>query len=69
MHLDEVLHDREAEPEAAVMAGRGGIALAEALEDVRQDLGADALAGVAHLHVDVAVDLAQRHLHHAAARR
>ena len=39
-------HDREAEAQPAVVAGVGGIALAEALEDVGKDLRADALAGV-----------------------
>ena len=47
VHLDDVPHDRETEPEPAGLAGRAGVGLAEALEHVRQEVGADADAGVA----------------------
>ena len=43
MQLDELLDDREAEPEPAVPAS-SSVGLAEALEDVRQELRRDALA-------------------------
>ena len=38
VQLDEVLDDRQAEAQPAVQAGRRGVGLAEALEDVRQEL-------------------------------
>ena len=52
VQLDEVAHDGEAEAEAAVRARAGAVRLAEALEDVGQELGRDALAGVLHLRVE-----------------
>ncbi len=48
VRLDEVADDGEAEPEAAVAPRGGGVALAEALEDVGQERGRDALAVIAH---------------------
>ena len=39
VRLDQMADDREAEPEPAVDAGRRGVRLAEALEDVRGELG------------------------------
>ena len=39
VHLDEVLDDRQAEPEAAVRPREALVGLAEALEDVGQELG------------------------------
>ena len=46
VQLDQLLDDRQAQPQAAVAAGGGGVGLAEAVEHVRQELGRDALAGV-----------------------
>src|SRR5205085_1134601 len=46
VELDDVLHDGQAESEAAVRARRAAVALTEALEDQRKELAADALAGV-----------------------
>ena len=56
VQFDEVLDDRQAEAEAAVVARGGGVGLAEAVEDVGQELGGDALAGVAHGDFDVRID-------------
>ena len=49
VQLDEVAHDRQAEAHAAVRARRGRVRLAEAFEHVREELGRDADARVAHL--------------------
>ena len=40
VHLDQLPHDREAEPEPAALARDAAVRLAEALEHVRQELGA-----------------------------
>jgi hypothetical protein len=53
MDFGEILHDREAEPEAAVRARAGGIRLAEAIEHVREKLGRDPLPCVGHADGDV----------------
>ena len=55
--LDEMAHDRQAEAEAAVHAGVGGVGLGEAIEDVRQEPGLDAGPGVAHLDAGAPVHL------------
>ena len=41
-----MLHERQSEPEPAVGPRAGAVALPEALEDVRHELGVDADAGV-----------------------
>src|SRR5581483_1600146 len=46
MQVDQMAHDRQPQPDAAVPPADGAILLAEALEDVRQELRLDALAGV-----------------------
>src|SRR5437660_995644 len=46
--LDQVPRDRQAETEAPLRLRDGAVGLAEALEDVGQEVGADAHAGVAH---------------------
>src|SRR5205814_10397357 len=53
--LDEVAHDREAEPEATLAASRRAVRLPEALEDVRQEFRSDADARVAHDDIRVSV--------------
>ena len=52
MLFDEVLHDRETETESLRAAG---LLLTEALEDVRQELRSDALAGVRDGHAHALV--------------
>src|SRR5205085_10299645 len=46
VQLDQVSHYREAEPESAVRARRGLVALPEAVEDVREEVGANPRARV-----------------------
>ena len=48
MELHEVAHDGESQAETPMVAGRAGIRLAEALEDARQELPANAHPRVAH---------------------
>ncbi len=62
VQLDQVADDRQAEPEPAVGAGDRPVGLAEAVEDVRQEVGADADAGVGHPDDGVAPLLAQADL-------
>src|SRR5437867_738627 len=47
--IHELLHDVEAEPDAAALARRGGVDLAEHVEDERHLVGRDADPGVGHL--------------------
>ena len=51
-HLGEILGDGEAEPGAAVSAGRGGVGLLEALEQTRPLLLRQANAAVADSDVE-----------------
>jgi hypothetical protein len=69
VQLDELLDDGQSEPEAAVAAGRAGVGLAEAVEHERQEIGTDALAGVADLDLEARVDAADADLDVAAGRR
>src|SRR3569623_489411 len=57
-----MLGDREPQSQAAMAARGAGIALTEALEDVRQQLGLDALAVVFYRDLDIAVAAPYRHL-------
>ena len=72
MKLDDVPHDRQADPEPAVLSRAGRIGLAKAVEDVRQELGADPRAVVDHhqpriarraIGADVDVPAGLRELH------
>ena len=56
VQLDQVAHDGEPEAEPAVAARGGAVELAEAVEDVRQELGRDAGAVVGDDDLDVGVD-------------
>src|ERR1035441_6907933 len=47
--IDDGLADRQAEPVAALGAGPGLVGAVEALEDVREVFGGNALAGIDHL--------------------
>ena len=69
VHLDELLDDGEPQAQAAVPPRRAGVGLAEAVEDVREELGLDAHAGVDDADLDVRVDPLQEHLHLAALGR
>ena len=67
MELHQVLDDRQAEPEpASLTACVDAIGLAEALEDVRQELRRDADAGVGDRDLDVRVHALEQHVHPAA---
>src|SRR5215510_2218770 len=46
MHLDDVTHDGQAEPQAAIPARVSAVGLAEPLKDVRQELWLNADAGI-----------------------
>src|SRR5437867_5594815 len=47
VQLHQVTDDRQPESEAAVLPRAGAVGLPEAIEDVRKEIGADALASVA----------------------
>jgi hypothetical protein len=59
VHLDEVAHDGQPQPEAAVPTRRGVVGLAEGVEDVRQEVRINPLPGVAHLDLEMGVDAAE----------
>jgi hypothetical protein len=68
VQVDHVSHDAEPEAEPRMLAPRGAVGLAEAIEYVGQEVGGDPLAGVS----DLQDRLARRALHDhvdAAARR
>ena len=69
VQLDDVPHDGQPEAEPAVRPGRAAVGLAEAIEDERQHLGPDALAGVRDHDLDLRADAPDVNLHAAAARR
>src|SRR5439155_13066258 len=48
VQLDQMTNDREPESQTAVGTRARAVGLPEAIEDVRQELGRDAAAGVAH---------------------
>src|SRR5262249_54940919 len=56
MELHEAANEREAEAEAPVLPRARAVALAKSIEDVREQIGSDALSGVAHQDLDVRVD-------------
>src|SRR5688572_2988990 len=53
VQLDEALHDGESQAQAAMMPGRRGVCLPEALEHVRQELRRYALPGVDHAQLEM----------------
>jgi len=68
VELGDVLDDREPEPEAAVGAGARAVRLTEALEDVIDEGGLDALPAVAHGDLDGRGDARQPDLDAPATR-
>jgi hypothetical protein len=56
VHLGELLDDGKPQPQAAMPPRRAGVGLAEAVEDVRQEIGRDADAGVDDADLDVRVE-------------
>ena len=69
MQLDEVANESEPDAEAALGAGAPALALLEAVEDDRQQLGADAGAGIADDDLEVRADPPQGELDAAVSRR
>src|SRR5262249_27258647 len=61
VQLDQPTRDRQAEPETSVAPRAARIGLAEALEDVRQELGRDAFAGVLYHELDLVLPLGATH--------
>src|SRR5437867_12480784 len=68
VELDQMADDREPEPEAGVNARARAIGLLEAFEDVRQQVGLDTPAGVAHDEARVGI-AHEPHCHGAIWRR
>ena len=58
VHLDQMLHQRQAEPQPAVPSLRAAVSLAEAIEHERQQVGRDPLPRIGDAHLDVRVDVA-----------
>src|SRR5262249_47693670 len=69
VRLDQVADDGEAEPQATVAARVGAVDLVKPVENVRQLLGADALAGVTHGQLDELAGAAQPDVDLATGRR
>src|SRR5262249_16796884 len=69
VRLHEALDDREPEPQPSVLAGRRGVALAEPLEDMREELGPDAVASVGDGDMDLGPDARQTNADLAAVGR
>jgi hypothetical protein len=60
MRFDEVFDNREAEPEAAVLASRRAVALPEGLEDGREEVAGDARAVIRDYELGDVVDATDR---------
>jgi hypothetical protein len=69
VHLGEVLDDGEPQAQAVVPSRRAAVGLAEAVEDVGEELGLDAHAGVDDADLQMRIDPLEEHLHLAALRR
>ena len=69
VQLDEMAHDREAEAEAAILTRARALRLAEAIEDVRQELHTDAGARVRNDDARLAWPRLEGHVDAAARRR
>jgi hypothetical protein len=69
MKLDEILDDRQPEPEAAIPARGRRIGLAESIEHAGQEFRLDAEAGVLHDDLHVRVHALQDYLDAPARRR
>ena len=69
MRFHEVLHDGQAQSEAALNPGRRTVRLTERLEDRRQKVRRNPFAGIGDLQFDIRIDLPQPEMERAAARR
>src|SRR4030095_15690114 len=65
----QMTHDGQAETKAAILSRAGRICLPEALENIRQEVLTDALAGVAHRNLAVRSFAFESNLNPAATRR
>ncbi len=63
MQLDQALDDRQPEPQAAEVARRRGVPLAEPLEQMRDEIRVDANPGVRNADLDVRVHTPEGDLH------
>src|ERR1051325_3985759 len=63
VQLDQMTHDRQAQPEPAVLARARAVGLAKALEDEGQKLRLDSRAGIADGDLDVRANAFESHLH------
>ena len=68
VQVDEVLHDCEAETEAAVEPGGGAVRLAEAAEEVRDELARNPHPSIAHRDPRLRGRTVERHRHGPAPR-
>ena len=65
VELDEVTHDRQAEPKAALGAGARGICLTEAIEHEREKCRVDADTGIRDRQFELPVDDTRPNIHPA----
>ena len=69
VELDQVVHDRETEAESGLTPAAARIGLAEAVEDVGEQIGVDAETGVAHREACVVAHPLEAHRDVAPRRR
>src|SRR6266850_569728 len=69
VRFGEMLHDRQSEPESAVLARRRAVGLTERLEDVRQELARDPATGVGDRDLDALRRATHAHVNRALIRR
>src|SRR5262245_36725748 len=55
MHFYQISHNCQSETEAPVLPADAAVCLAKPIEDVRQELGRDADAGIAHFDLNMPV--------------
>ena len=65
VQLDELLRDGEPKTQPAMTPRGRSVRLPEALEQVRKELGMDALADVRHAHLNLRIHARERDLHAA----
>src|SRR5262249_19016721 len=68
MQLDQVSHDCQSEPQAAEPPRRRTVSLTKSIEDSRQKLRIDSLAGIFHRHARVRSVLLHTHTNLPAVR-
>src|SRR5262249_22739633 len=68
MQFDQVFDESQAESESAVPSGARRVGLSEAVEDIGQEIGADAFARVAHGDTNIRVRALQARFDAASLR-